>query len=64
MTFVVFDNTTHNVLGEFDTLAAAVAFKEEIRPYGRYGPTGHDLQVDEWPNHASQSREADVRSEQ
>jgi hypothetical protein len=41
----VWDNTTHNLLGEFKTREEAEAFVNGIKPLGRYGPEGHDLEV-------------------
>jgi len=45
--YAVWDNTTANLLGEFDTQAEAEAWIEKIRPFGRFGPDGHDLVVTE-----------------
>lgn len=41
--WVVFDLTTANQLGEFATEEEALAYIEEIRPLGRFGPDGHEL---------------------
>lgn len=43
--YAVWDHTTNNLLGEFDTRQEAEERIERIRPLGRYGPEGHKLEV-------------------
>ena len=43
--YEVWDETTANMLGVFETEQEAKDYIEEVRPYGRYGPDGHKLVI-------------------